>query len=454
MNNSNNLNNKSWMEKINQSVGDYELSHIPPAARHGFLTVLFVWVGFNINISEIASGALIYSGLGLTKGIIAVLIGCLMLGIVGALVGAPCQKLGITYGGFTHYIWGSKGSIYASVMISLGEATWISFLTSMCGTLFNVMFGWPIIPCTIISGLVFMTTAFVGFRALARLSYFAVFAVFFGLIASAIFALGDKTNIIAQFMPGEQQSVWWGITMVYGTWAVGITHTGDIVRFARKPFHASIMTILVFMCSEMILMTIGGLFAIATGESEIISAFSTAGLVLTGAFVIFLATWTTADNCLYSSALPLSSASQAIGHPIPKWKIVLVLGFLFNVLIAALGLYSFYENFLGILTIFWVGFAGIAISDYWLVHKGKGKYKMTIDEVDKKTKSINIPAFIAYGFSCLVAYLIDYVPHPDLPFILNSSAFDALVVGILSYWLICVVFTKDKQTGGIENVNA
>lgn len=438
---------KNLLKQIDDYTGDFEYTHIPEEGRRSFLTVLLVWLGFNINISEIASGVLVYANLGVGKGILAVAIGCLMLGIVGSLVSIPCQKLGITYGLLTQYVWGEKGSVYASVMIALGEALWISFLTSMTGTLFNVMFGWPLMLSTIISGILFMTTALIGFKALAFLSYAAVFSIFFGLLSSSILTINPYLDQIKTYVPADPKSLWWGVSMVYGTWAVGITHTGDITRFCRKPAHVWITTILVFICSEVFLMTTGGLIALGTGEVELIAAFKSAGFVVAGTIIIFLATWTTADNCLYSSALPLSSAAQALGHPIDKWKIAVVLGVIFNVIIAALGLYRFYENFLEILVIFWVGFAGVTIADYWLVHKGKGKYNLTIDKVRKETEQINWRAFIAYALACLTAYYVEFLPHPEFPLILNSSAFDALIVGALSYWLLSLN-RKDLNLNG------
>lgn len=429
----------SLIERIEKATADYEITQIPTAGRRAFITVLLVWLGFNLNISEIVSGALIYAGLGLGEGFLAVLIGCALLGIVGCLVSTPGQKLGITWALQCRYVWGSKGSVYPAFMIGFGNALWVAFMVSMAGYMLYEAIGIPLLFGTIVSAGVFMITALIGFRGLAWISYATVLAVVFGLAAAAAISVAPHIGAISVFEPAQPQNLWWGVSMAYATWVVGVTHTGDIVRYARRLKDAWGSTLISFLVSEVFLMTMGGLIVMSTGETDLIAALVAAGFVVSGTIIVWLATWTTTDNCLYNSALAGSSIANTFGRKIKKWRVALIVGIIFGMIIAPFGIYLIYEGFLTVLMILWVPFAGIAISDYWLVYRGKDKYHLKLKEADQKVERFNLRAISAYIIAVFTAAYIEFWCPIELPFIFGSTAFSALGASILSYWLLSVI---------------
>lgn len=91
------------------------------------------------------------------------------------------------------------------------------------------------------------------------------------------------------------------------------------------------------------------------------------GLGFFGAVVLVIGQWTTNDNNLYTSVLGLMNTLDGVVK-IPRMKLTFIIGII-STMIAALGVYKYFVNFLSLLGVFIVPITGILIADFYLCNR-------------------------------------------------------------------------------------
>ena len=154
---------------------EFEFSQVHTANKRGFLSMLVIMLGFSFfSASMWAGGSL---GVALTSPMFlgAVLIGNLILGCYTGLLAYIASKTGLSTHLLAHYSFGTKGSKFASGLLSVTQVGWFGVGVAMFALPVQRLF--PDIPLWIwigAAGILMTSTAGFGIRALALFSLVAV----------------------------------------------------------------------------------------------------------------------------------------------------------------------------------------------------------------------------------------------------------------------------------------
>ena len=82
------------MEKNNKTANssDFEVTAVPQSGRKSLWTLAFIFAGWGLNSSEIISGGTIAAPLGLTKGVVAIIIATAVNCALAVLLAVRARK--------------------------------------------------------------------------------------------------------------------------------------------------------------------------------------------------------------------------------------------------------------------------------------------------------------------------------------------------------------------------
>src|SRR5699024_1656185 len=164
----------------NKLIEDYELQPVPDEERQGWFKQTMVWIAGIVALSATALGGALGSGMSLNEAIFASIIGTFLLSILSALCCAVGAKTGLSTALVSSFALGRYGSMVVSVVIALSLFGWFGVQLDLFGSSLNKVildvFGLNIAPSIliIIGGILMTLTACIGYRAIEKLSLFAV----------------------------------------------------------------------------------------------------------------------------------------------------------------------------------------------------------------------------------------------------------------------------------------
>lgn len=379
---------------------DYEDKPVPQDKRKPLYSLATVTTGLAVAMSTLYTGAALAETMGLRDSLIATIVGCIILAAMASLVGSIGVKTGLSTTMSSWYSLGREGSKILSIIIAASLTGWFAYQSGFFGETIHLIFPNSLFARVSIAslwgGLMMMTTAIVGYKGLAALSWVAVPLIYlFSIIGSYLAISKYGLDYIASVLPQTSTTIGMGITMVVGSWAVGSIIQPDIARYGKSVMH-NVVASCTAMIGFVIAIMAGVLMVKATGTSNIMEAFMAIGLGYPSLIFVMLLQWTSNDNNLYSSALALCN----ILH-VHKWKMAASLGIAASIA-AAFGIHRYFVNFLVILGVFIPPVGGIMVVDYFIIKKGN----YSIDINNKKFAKWNIPGIFALFFSGGLTYFL------------------------------------------------
>ncbi|MGW6159827.1 cytosine permease [Streptomyces sp. NPDC055144] len=149
---------------------EYEHTPVPASARHSLPSVAATWFGFPMNLgSAVFCGVIVYN-LGLPQGLLAILVGNLVL---LAYVGALSHHAGGTGKNFallTADTFGSRGRNLPAGLLATVVIGWFSFQVGLTGT----TLGWPALADAAVGGVLYTLLTMAGIRALSLIGMIAM----------------------------------------------------------------------------------------------------------------------------------------------------------------------------------------------------------------------------------------------------------------------------------------
>jgi hypothetical protein len=126
---------ESEVEQIDHVLGEeYEHMPVPAQARRSLFSVTMVWIGFPMIITGAMTGSVLVLGMGFQRALIAMIIGNLiMFAYVGAL-GALGTKKGMNFALIASIVFGRKGYVFSSGLLSTLLLGWYAVQTGITGT--------------------------------------------------------------------------------------------------------------------------------------------------------------------------------------------------------------------------------------------------------------------------------------------------------------------------------
>lgn len=409
---------------VNVEEGKYAKKPVPAANRKHWIAVAAIYFGMTAALSAFASGGALISGLSLSNSIIAIIIATSVLVF---LFYVPTGYIGSREGLNTYMVgeaaFGSKGSNIATAFIItiIPTVGWYGVQVSIAADALTEVLGvsssmTPVLM--IILGIIFCLPAMFGVVSMAWLDYLAVPAI----LIITIYGFNKAVSITGldglwSYEPVTSQSLLWGINLMIGSMVVGASFTADYTRWTRnKLSHVTYSGIVGIFPPLLILTIIAAMMGIsATSLANVEEPWNIAevmkhlGLPMISLVLVIIMQWSTNITSSYSAGLALT---KVFGWSRFWWTFIAAL---IGTLLSILGIMQYFIEFLGTLAAFVSPAAGVIISEYFFVSKGKLNRK----------EGFYWPGIIAWAVGGIGALF--------LPFFI--PALNGMIIAIIVYYL-------------------
>ena len=350
---------------------EYEHEPVPAEHRRSLRSVSAVWFGFPMILTNAIFGGTIVYGLGFWMGLLAIVIGNLvLLTYVGALsyvAGRSGENFGLT----AARTFGRRGATVAAGFLSTVVIGWFAFQTGLTGATLHTALGWNETLTILIAGLLYIGITFLGIRALTVIGViaaplFVVLAVVALWFAARDGGLGGVTSYTGGGQGAAVLSVGAAITIVIAGFADSGTMTADFTRWSRTGREAVIAAFSAFPVANFISLLVGGIVVAAGAAAspsenggDFLPILTSHGPILTSIAVVFVFVnlGSVCTHCLYNGAV---GWSQLTGSRMRV--LTLVLGAL-GLVAALAGVWSHFATWLGVLGIFVPPIGAVLILD-------------------------------------------------------------------------------------------
>ena len=410
---------------------EYEHGPVPLAARRSTFSVAMVWLGFPMIITGAMTGSILVAGMGFKAALLAMLIGnVLMFCYVGAL-GVLGTTRGVNFALIASAVFGRKGYVLASGLLSTLLLGWYAVQTGITGNLIHTAFKLDYLTMTVIAGALYLGITFVGIRGLHWIGLVSVplFVLLGGWVAfhSGSSAGWDKVLGYAGTDSAMPMAFGVGLTIVITLFVDAGTVTADFNRWATDTKASLLATFCAFPVANLVAMLVGGIMtaALAVPNPQPFGLDNMFGYLLaqdlpwlsTLAFVfLFCNLGSVCAHCLYNSAVGWSRIGNG------RMRVFAVGLAVVGIVIAAANVWALFIPWLSLLGILVPPIGAIILADLYVLRPGA-----------QISANWRPRAFGAWAVGSLVAYLVETFA-PQL-----STAVTAFLAGGIAYLVLAGV---------------
>ncbi|MFE3173925.1 cytosine permease [Amycolatopsis sp. NPDC059090] len=407
---------------------EFEHSPVPQSHRKSLWTVSAVWFGFPMILTNAVPGGLVVAMLGFWRGLAAILLANLIMFVYVSLLSHRAGQTGKSFSLQATETFGTAGYAIASGFLSTVVVGWFAFNTGATGASLNKAFGWNETLVALLAGLAFIAVTYLGIRALSWLG--AIAAPLFVIAAgTAVFLAAENHDFgaITSYpgIGGGAMTFGVAVTSIMATFADSGTMTADFTRWSKNGRQAVLATVTAFPIASLVAQLSGGLLVAAGAIASADKAGGDFTPILTGPgnpvlnvlVVVFVVVnlGSVCTHCLYNGALGWSHLVRS------KMRILtLVLGII-GVVVALLGAWNYFVNWLSILGVLVPPLGAVLIADQILLRR------RTAGRAETRFRPT---AFLAWAIGAAAALLVHLVA-PSF-----SDAVVGLVIGLLAYLAI------------------
>jgi len=430
-------------------IEDYAIVSVPAEKRKSFLNVSITSCAWIISLSTLFTGGALAGGLTFGQAVLAAVCGMLILAVYGFFQGWMGAKYGVSTTVLARVAFGRIGSSLFGLVLSLTLGIgWFAWQIAFFGMTIEQMFpGQWFADRTVAmiwGGVLMVATAFIGYRALAALSYVAlpliVILSIWGFIASVNYAGSFEALVQSQPLAGNM-TLFAGITLVVGNAALGAVVFPDVTRYGKTPFKGGFGASLGYFVGGVFAIVGGAAMAFAAqvpgveGTPNIPAAMAQIGLGFFAFLILVFAQWTTNDSNLYTGALGMRNVIK-----LPKFVIVLAMGIL-GIIIAVAGIQDQFVPFLNMLGTYVPPIAGVMIADHFLVgpYIRKQAYQFGPGTEYKK---LNVAALVMVVLAGFTASKLNW----------GIGAINATVIALVGYFIVSWILNKLNIPEGFGTV--
>jgi len=377
---------------------EYSHSTVPLTARKSFMTILVISLGYVFVVTSMQVGGSIGVSLNFQEAFWAILVGSAILSVLACIMGVMAATTGLSFGLLSKYSFGQAGTWVPVVIVAITTIGWFSIDAYLIGSSTNTLFtSIPIIPVAIIGGLVMTLTARNGTKWMSILSNIAVPIIFiFGIISIvlAVKSCGGMAGMNA-IVTTDTMTFAKAVSLGVGSYAVGaVMFTPDIMRFAKNVKTSIIVMIITLMLGNSFVVFFGAIGSLATGDPDIMVVLAAQGLLGPAFLAMILNIWSTAQGCVYSGSMTLSSALK-----MPRKRLVLIFGGI-GIVLACIGFYNMFGAYINFLASTVPPVVGVFLADYLFKYK---KNYPALEEAD--LPNVEWSGFISWGIGFAVSYV-------------------------------------------------
>ena len=261
-----------------------------------------IWFGAGVSIAEILTGTYL-APLGLTKGIMAIVLGHLVGGILlflAGVIGGSSRKSAMDS---VKMSFGKKGGLLFAILNVIQLVGWTAIMIydgSLSAA--SIFHGYQALWCIVIGGLIGLWIL-IGIKNLGKLNSIAMMALFILSIVLCFTILKQSHNTQIVETMSFQAALELSISMPL-SWLPVIS---DYTKEAKNPIKASLVSTITYSLTSSWMFLIGMMAAMMTGESDIARIMLKAGLGIIALFIIILSTFTTTFLDALSAGISFNS---------------------------------------------------------------------------------------------------------------------------------------------------
>ncbi|KIU45468.1 MULTISPECIES: cytosine permease [Bradyrhizobium] len=408
---------------------EFEHEPVPISARRSAFSVTMVWLGFPMIITGAMTGSLLVLGMGFKNALVAMIIGNLiMFAYVGAL-GLIGTRKGMNFALIASIVFGKKGYVLASGLLSTLLLGWYAVQTGITGALISSTYGLNYVAMTIVAGVLYIGITFVGVKGLHYIGLASVpLFVVLGLWVAADAASTTTSAAIFSYAGNNgvaSMSMGVGLTVVLALFIDAGTVTADFNRWAPSPRASLFATFSAFPFANLVAMLVGGVMtaALAVPNANPFGVDNMFGFMngkqltwLSILAFIFLYTnlGSVCSHCLYNAA---TGWSRILGTNMRLMAVILgVIG----IVVAAGNVWAFFIQWLSLLGILVPPIGAIILVDQYLLRTEARA------DVDWRAKP-----FIAWGIGSLCAFAVENL-MPGLSTAISAALVAGIVYGAIA----------------------
>lgn len=416
-------------DQVDHLLGDeYEHEPVPMSARRSAFSVTMVWLGFPMIITGAMTGSILVLGMGFTRALTAMIIGNILMFAYVGLLGLIGTKRGMNFALIASIVFGKKGYVFASGLLSTLLLGWYAVQTGITGALVSSTYGLNYIAMTVIAGVLYIGITFVGVKGLHYIGLVSVpLFVVLGLwvafdaasshSASAIFGYAGNNGVASMSMGV-------GLTVVLALFIDAGTVTADFNRWAKTPTASLVSTFSAFPFANLIAMLVGGVMtaALAVPNANPFGADNMFGYMngkqmawlSTLAFLfLYINLGSVCSHCLYNAA---TGWSRILGT---HMRIMAVILGAIGIVVAAGNVWAFFIQWLSLLGILVPPIGAIILVDQYVLRPNA-----------KIEADWRPGAFTAWAIGSVCAFVVEeWMPY-------LSTAISAAVVASVAYYVI------------------
>lgn len=413
---------------VNVEEDMFAKKEIPEKRRNHWITVAAIYFGMTAALSAFASGGALISGLTLSQSIIAIVAATSILvflfyipiGFIGSREGLNTYMIGESS-------FGSKGSNIATAFVIsiIPNVGWYGVQVSIASDALTQVLGGndalrPWIMITL--GVIFCLPAMYGVISMAWLDYLAVPAI----LIITIYGFNKAISITGleglwSYEPATAKSILWGVNIMVGSMVVGASFVSDYTRWTKNKLSHVAYSGAAGIFPPLLILTIiaamMGISATSLGNIDepwnIAEVMKQLGLPMISLALVIIMQWSTNITSSYSAGLALT---KVFGWSRFWWTLIAAV---IGTILSLVGIMQYFVEFLGILAAFVSPAAGVILSEYYLVSRGKLNQK----------EGIYWPGIVSWLIGGIGALLIPlFIP-----------AINGLVIGGLVYYFYHVI---------------
>lgn len=255
--------NKTDEESENAILSsEYEHQPVPEKARLSLFGNIAVWFGFPMIITGAMTGSILVLGMGFKSALVAMVIGNIFMFLYVGLLGRVGATTGHNFALIATDIFGTKGYMFASGLLSTLLLGWYAVQTGITAALVHTAYDLNYILMAIIAGVLYLGIIFVGVKGLH----------YIGVVSVPLFAVLGLWTIFDSAGASGWSSVWAyagnkgaatmsmgvGLTVVIALFADAGTVAADFNRWAKNSKDSWVSTFTAFPLANFFAMLVGG----------------------------------------------------------------------------------------------------------------------------------------------------------------------------------------------------
>lgn len=343
---------------------------VPKSEAVSGFQIGIVIIGISITLPLMYSAGELAQGMGLSKAIISVVCGALILSIMSVPAAVVGVRTRLSSYMIVEHTFGYVGAKFVNFWLGLFLLGWYALTAELFGrTLFlaagelsTLTLTEPVY--TVLSSILVIATTVYGFKAIDRLALIAVPFLLLALASVVFISLRQSTFADLLVIEGAGIEIPQAISAVVGAAIVGVVLMPDLTRYARNTCDCVVASFLGQGGGIVIAYVFGMIPVLVWNELEPMSYMFLVGFGGLALAVLIFATWTTNVINLYSAAL---SARASV--PVGNYRIVVVLAGIVGTAAALLGIADHLIDFFVVLGLLVPPVAGVYLCDYFIFRK-------------------------------------------------------------------------------------